>query len=178
MSTTAARRTALGEGEPPAASLLAALAEMPQVLATAAASLDVNELRRPGPDGSFSLVEHAWHLADLEGEGYSERLRRLETEDDPRLPDFDGAQIARERAYRTLSFADGLRTFAEARARNLARLRALPEASWSRAGTQEGLGRVRLADVPRMMAEHDAGHRAEIEALLAFLRGEHRPPKV
>ena len=175
MTTTAAKPPALDESGPPAESLLAALAEMPQVLARAAAFLAADALRRPGPDGAFSLVEHAWHLADLEREGYAERLRRLETEDEPRLPDFDGGRIARERAYRTLSFADGLRAFAEARAQNLARLRGLAPQAWSRSGTQEGVGRVRLADVPRMMAEHDAGHRAEIEALIAFLHDDRSP---
>jgi len=167
---TAAKPPAPGEAAPPPEDLLASLAEMPTLVARAGTGLDEEALRRPGPDGAFALIEHAWHLADLEREGYAERLRRLEAEDAPVLPDFDGARIARERAYRTLSFADGVRAFAERRARNLAFLRALPDDAWARAGTQGGVGRVRLADVPRMMAEHDAGHRAEIAALLAVLR--------
>lgn len=79
------------------------------------------------------------------------------------------ARLARERAYRTLRFADGLAAFTQARFHNLTVLRSLPEDAWGRAGTQEGVGRVRLADLPRMMAEHDAGHRAEIETLRAVL---------
>jgi hypothetical protein len=157
-------------GAAPFLDLLAALAEMPDFLARSGQPLTAEALRRPGPDGAFSLVEHAWHLADLEREGYGERLRRLQSESEPRLADFDGARIARERDYRSLSFADGLRAFRKARARNLEVLRELPEAAWSRTGTQEGVGQVRLADVPRMMAEHDAGHRGEIEALVSFLR--------
>jgi hypothetical protein len=35
---------------------------------------------------------------------------------------------------------------------------------WSRGGTQEGVGRIALCDLPSMMAEHDASHRAEIAA--------------
>ena len=168
--TTSTVSPSRGEAAPPTEDVLSRLAEMPGLLARAASSLDAEDLRRAGPDGAFSLVEHAWHLADLEREGYGERLRRLQSESEPRLADFDGARIARERDYRSLSFADGLRTFAEARARNLALLRAMPDSAWSRTGTQEGVGRVCLADVPRMMAEHDAGHRVEIEALVAFLR--------
>ncbi len=170
MITTAARPPAPEKAAAPAPDLLASLEEMPAFLARASTGLDEEALRQPGSDGAFSLVEHAWHLADLERSGYAERLRRLQTEDEPALPDFDGARVARERAYRTLSFAEGLRAFADARARNLALLRALPDDAWSRAGTQEGVGRVRLADVPRMMVEHDAGHRGEIQALLASLR--------
>jgi uncharacterized damage-inducible protein DinB len=168
--TTSTVSPSRGEAAPPTEDVLSRLAEMPGLLARAASSLDAEDLRRAGPDGAFSLVEHAWHLADLEREGYGERLRRLQSESEPRLADFDGARIARERDYRSLSFADGLRAFRKARARNLEVLRELPEAAWSRTGTQEGVGQVRLADVPRMMAEHDAGHRGEIEALVSFLR--------
>jgi hypothetical protein len=144
---------------------------MPGFLARAAAYLGPETLRRAGPDGGFSFVEHAWHLADLEREGYGERVKRLLAETAPHLPDFDGARIARERGYRSLSFAEGLRAFRESRIANLRTLGALPDAAWSRGGTQEGVGRVCLADIPTTMAEHDAGHRAEVEALVAFLRG-------
>jgi hypothetical protein len=39
----------------------------------------------------------------------------------------------------------------------------------ARGATQAGVGRITLADVPRMMADHDRGHRLEIEELLAVL---------
>jgi hypothetical protein len=169
MSTSAVSKPPEREAAPPAPELLATLAETPGVLGRAGAFFDAETLRRQGPNGAFSLVEHAWHLADLERMGYAERLRRLQTESDPALPDFDGARVARERDYRSLSFAEGVQAFREARARNLAVLRGLPETAWSRAGMQEGVGRVRLADLPHMMAEHDAGHREEIHFLLNFL---------
>ena len=78
------------------------------------------------------------------------------------LADFDGARIARERAYRSRSLAEGLAAFRQARARNLARLKALTAEEWPRTGIQEGVGPIALCDVPAMMAEHDAGHRQEI----------------
>ena len=53
---------------------------------------------------------------------------------------------------------------AAAREANLALLRSVGAEQWSRAGSQEGVGRVALCDLPSMMAEHDAAHRAEIEA--------------
>jgi hypothetical protein len=170
MTTSTASPPARGDFTPPSPDLLATLDEMPGLVARAGAGFDVETLRRPGPDGAFSLVEHAWHLADLERMGYAERLRRLEEETEPALPDFDGARVARERDYRSLSFAEGVRAFREARSHNLTVLRALPPTAWSRAGTQEGVGPVRLADIPRMMAEHDGSHRGEIAELVAFLR--------
>ena len=145
---------------------LAHLAAMPEVLERAFGDLAADARTRPGPGGTFSPVEHCWHLADLEREGYARRIRRLLDEAEPQLEDFDGARIAAERNYRQLALAEGLGAFRTARRDNLAVLRALTPAQWSRAGTQEGVGRITLADIPRLMAEHDASHRAEIDAWL------------
>ncbi len=146
--------------------LLDTLAEMPAWLARHARAADDAAARR-APAGAFCLVEQAWHLADLEREGYGERIRRLLSEEDPFLPDFDGARVAAERDYRSKSFLEGLEAFRASRAANLARLRALPAAAWARTGRQDGVGVIALRDVPRMMREHDDSHRAEIAALLA-----------
>jgi hypothetical protein len=35
---------------------------------------------------------------------------------------------------------------------------------WPRTGSQDGVGPIALCDLPAMMAEHDAGHRQEIDA--------------
>ena len=149
------------------AALLASLEAMPQDLRSAAGRMTRAAARTPPPDGGFSLVEQAWHLADLEREGYGERIRRLLREDDPELPDFDGARVAAERNYRTKSLGAGIAVFLAARTANLARLRSVEDAAWDRTGRQEGVGRVTLRDVPRMMRAHDDSHRAEIAALLA-----------
>jgi len=143
------------------------LEAMPQELRAAAGKMSAEAARTPPADGGFSLVEQAWHLADLEREGYGERIRRLLAEEDPALPDFDGARVAAERNYRTLGLVEGIAAFSAARTANLARLRSVPETAWARAGHQEGVGRVTLGDVPRLMREHDDSHRAEIAALLA-----------
>jgi DinB superfamily len=148
---------------------LALLEQMPAWLAAVARAIGEDRAREPGPDGGFSLVEQAWHLADLEREGYGERLRRLRDEEAPRLSDFDGARVARERDYRSLPLAAALATFAAARSANLALLRGLDERARERTGEQEGVGAVRLGDVPRMMTEHDAVHRAELEVLAGSL---------
>ena len=144
--------------------LLSRLAQMPEFLQAVFADLSASDALRPGPDGSFSPVEQCWHLADLEHDGYAVRIRRLLSEVDPVLPDFDGARVAEERKYKTLSIAAGIRAFREARAANLATLRSIKMDEWSRAGIQEGAGAVALCDIPAMMAAHDAGHRQEIEA--------------
>jgi hypothetical protein len=146
--------------------LLVELLAMPEFLAARLGSLGPEAAALGGRGGAFSPVEHCWHLADLEREGYTVRIERLLHESEPRLPDFDGARLAQERQYRRKALAEGLRAFAEARRSNIAALRAVDPGDWSRRGAQEGVGGIRLSDVPRMMAEHDRAHRAEIDTWL------------
>jgi DinB family protein len=150
----------------PLADTLTRLATMPGFLEQMAARFPGEAARRPGPADTFSFLENVWHLADLEREGYGERIARLRREEHPRLPDFDGAAVATQRDYRSRSVRDGLAAFAAARRANLAILATVDESEWSRAGVQEGVGPLTLQDVPSMMAEHDAGHRDEIQELL------------
>jgi hypothetical protein len=124
------------------------------------------DARRPPPGGGFSLVEHLWHLADLEREGYGWRISRLAEGGRPFLPDFDGDRLAREREYRRRDVAEGASSFRRARAANLEALRRLRPRQWSHSGTQEGVGHVRLRDLPRQMLEHDRAHLREIRQLL------------
>jgi hypothetical protein len=126
-------------------------------------------LRSRPDDAGFSLVEHLWHLADLEREGYGERIRRIVAEHDPALPDFEGDRIARERRYDMRDPDEALALFRSARTRNLAALRGASAADLARTGTQEHVGRVTLSDVARMMAEHDESHRCEIDAAARLL---------
>jgi len=118
----------------------------------------------------FALVEHAWHLADLEREGFGARITRLAKEDRPSLPDFDGQRAARERRYLDGELELGLKLFAYARAFNLQALEALPDDAASRAGEQEGVGAVTLGDLPARMLAHDRGHAAELAELLEAFR--------
>jgi hypothetical protein len=141
---------------------------MPGFLGAAAARIG-SHFDRPPQGGGFSFLEQVWHLADLEVEGYGERIARLRAGGRPDLADFDGDRIARERNYRSLSLEKGFARFRGARARNLETLRGLTEAEWDASGTQEKVGPVTLRDLPRMMRDHDAGHRREIESLLSEL---------
>jgi len=144
-------------------SLLRSLADMSDFLKSAFADLTEEQARTPGPDGAFAPVEQVWHLADLEREGFGLRIRRLQTEEHPHLPDFDGTRIARERDYRSLSLREGLREFNAARADNIAALHAVSANEWTRGGTQEGVGNVSLCDMPVFLLQHDEAHKSEIE---------------
>jgi len=156
--------------------LFLTLESTPALLARAAAELPEDSVRQRGTTGGFSLVEHVWHLADLEREAYAVRIRRLLTEDEPLLSNFDGDRVARERLYQRRDLAEGLLAFTLARTRNLQKLRDVSAEEWKRAGKQEGIGRVELADVPRMMTERDRVHGVEIAELVREIRDRFVPP--
>ena len=151
-------------GEAQREDLMDSLAATPRFLHEAFDGLSQEASRLPGPKGTFSPVEQIWHLADLEREGFGLRIQRLQTESNPSLPDFDGARIAQERNYLSLSLPAGLAAFDTARRANIARLQSLTEEVWSRSGTQEGVGPVALCDIPVFMQQHDRAHITEIRA--------------
>ncbi len=151
--------------------ILERLAAMPGLVAAASDVLASEQRSSRGPGGVFSLTGHAWHLADLEREGYGARIVRILGEGRPSLPDFDGDRIARERDYNSADVALGIRLFEAARALNLERLRSLTSASLARAGVQDGVGAITLSEIPLMMAHHDRAHAEELADLLTHLGG-------
>jgi hypothetical protein len=136
------------------------LAELVERLADGAGGMN------PDPPG-LTLVEHVWHLADLEEEAYAVRIRRIREEDGPVLADFDGGRLAAERQYRLRDIGDGLLAFGRARSANVATLRQVSANEWARSATQDQVGPLTLDDVPRMMDEHDTSHRQDLEQLVA-----------
>ena len=152
--------------------LLITLESTPALLARAARDLPAAQVLRRPAGGGLSLLENVWHLADLEREAYAVRIRRLLSENEPMLANFDGGRIAREHRYQDRDLAEGLAAFAAARRRNIEKLRSAARSDWKRRGTQEGVGRICLGDVPRLMAEHDRTHTQEIAALFAQITGD------
>jgi DinB superfamily len=149
--------------------LLARLEQMPTLLRRLIDEVPEPLIRRRATTSESSIVENVWHLADLEREGYGVRITRLLTEAAPRLADFDGARIAREREYLEADLALGLAVFADARRRNVERLRRLDDSALLRGGEQEGVGSVTLANVAHMMDAHDRDHARELMELLGEL---------
>jgi hypothetical protein len=118
-------------------------------------------------EGLFAPIEQAWHLADLEVEGYGSRIEQLLRVDGPHFADFRGDAIAAQRRYIELEIESALQRFEQGRAMNVARLRAATGEQRERRATQEGVtGPVTLTRIAEMMAEHDASHAAEIARLV------------
>ena len=147
--------------------LLLTLESTPALRRPGARGLAPRRRSAQGPRRRLLFLEHVWHLADLEREGYGVRIRRILSEDEPSLSDFEGDRIARERCYQSAISAEGLALFARRAQRNIAKLRRFARPTGSAAAAQDGVGAVTLEDIPRMMADHDRAHTDEIAALLA-----------
>ncbi|HEU4887573.1 MAG TPA: DinB family protein, partial [Thermoanaerobaculia bacterium] len=126
------------------------LATFPAVVRQLIESAPPDLLTRRAANGGFALIENAWHLADLEAEGYGVRLRRLLKETSPSLPDFQGDVIAADRDYLHLPLAPALERFEQARAGNMALIDAASDEDRGRSGEQEGVGTVTFARVVEM----------------------------
>ena len=106
------------------ADIIAFLEQTPEAVRRLSEGVGAEELRARADDGSFSFVEHACHLRDIEREGYAARIEKILTEELPTLADVDGRKLAAERRYNEQRFEDGLAVFSEARESNVSALRA------------------------------------------------------
>src|SRR5260370_33437178 len=68
----------------------------------------------------FSALENICHLRDIEVEGYTVRVNKILTENDPVLTDIDGGRLAIDRAYNNKNIDEALEAFALARRQNIA----------------------------------------------------------
>ncbi len=148
---------------------IAALARMPEELQQRLADLDEAELHfKPNAD-TFSVLENVCHLRDIEVEGYARRLGLLLREDNPRLPDLDGAALARERAYNEQPLKPALDAFLSMRRRCLETLADLTPEDFERRGQFENVGEVTLGGLLELWVEHDHEHLREVDELLPLL---------
>jgi AraC-like DNA-binding protein len=144
------------------------LRAFPRWISRLAAALTGASATAPAP-GRFALVEHVWHLADLEEEAFQRRIARLLAESEPRLPDFEGDRLALERGYLARDLTAGVARFTQQRAATLRTLSGVRGPRRLRAGWQEGVGRVVLREMPDRIAAHDRAHALELLELLEAL---------
>lgn len=141
------------------------LEETPGQIRQLAARMSGQDLKWKPSAEEFSVVEQVCHLRDLEKEGYSARIKKLLTEHQPALPDFDGSRIARERDYNNQDFESAFQEFARSRAENVRLMKTLSPEQLNRSGVLEGVGAITLEKLFRLMREHDQSHREELSDL-------------
>ena len=149
------------------------LASMSDFLTASFAALSRSQLSARGPNNAFAPIEQVWHLADLEKEGFHQRVTRLLHEDYPMLSDFDGTQAANDKNYLSKELRVGLAQFQHYRQLNLQLFAQLSESQWRRRGTLDGFGEVSLCDMPGFLFQHDNAHKQEIVAWQYWHRNNH-----
>jgi DinB family protein len=148
------------------AQVVEALTEVPDRLVALLGGLDEASLRaRPTPDG-WSALEVLAHLRASEAI-VAPRLYQIVVRDEPALVAFDERRWAEVAGYADLPASLLLQGYAARRAELVAMLRRLAPGDWERAGLHEIAGRVTLLDIARSMAEHEAEHIAQLQAMLS-----------
>jgi hypothetical protein len=128
-------------------------------------TLTIKEQRiKPEGDG-FSILENICHLRDIEERGYRVRIKKILNEDNPVLPDVDGALLAIEREYQKQNPKDELNEFSKYRAESLSLIKKISLEDLTRTGVMENVGEITLEKLLTIMCEHDQGHLQEISDL-------------
>ena len=115
-------------------------------------------------DSGFSLVQHLWHLADVEQQGWALRFDRLLREAEPVLPGVDGDRLARERRYLQRPWRAAARRFEAQRRRTLQALQRCDAAVLRRPVHFSGQPATGAEMLAAMLA-HDQEHRSQMAAL-------------
>ena len=107
-------------------SAIGRLSTMPTLLRELLSAMEPVKLRTKPAPGLFSPLEDAWHLRDIEMEGYLVRIQRMFTGQSPVLVDLNGDQMAIERRYNERELSPAIEGFASARAESISLPRGLP----------------------------------------------------
>ncbi len=142
-----------------------ALTRTPETVAGLVKDLSAPDLRAKNSSEEFSVVENVCHLRDIEIEGYTARISRILTENNPLLPDIDGSRLAAERDYQSQNSSEALQAFAAARNQNTQKLSGLAAEQFDREGVLEGVGTVTIRGLLLMMRDHDAEHLIQISSI-------------
>lgn len=150
--------------------LIAKYAAGHQAVLDALAGITEPELdTRPAPD-DWTAREVVHHLADSEMTS-AIRLRRVLSEDRPRIDGYDEMAFARTLHYAERPLDAALDALGAARRTTLEILERMTEAEWAREGTHSESGRYTAEDWLQIYAAHAHDHAAQIrrarEAALA-----------
>lgn len=157
---------------------LAGLASMPDEFERAVRALPRGRLGwKPtswggSPGETFSALEHACHLRDIETEGYQVRIRRLLDEREPSLVSLDGYAMAVEKRYADEDLDRVLPAFRDARRTTLEMLRGLGAEQLERTGDFAEYGRLTLRSLVHYLRSHDQQHLACVQWLAGKMAAE------
>ena len=154
--------------------VIAALAGTPEVVERLLVGLHADDPRwdfRPDP-ARFTLREVVAHLADWEPI-HLERIRRMQDEENPTMPNIDEAKMAIENDYAHSDPHGSLEWLRGGRANITRQLKALGGGDWTRPGYREGMGPVTIEVLATFILAHDGYHTRQIAQWLSQAEGAH-----
>lgn len=141
------------------ATVLARLASAPDRLAAEARRVTAAEAVSGTPAGEWTPAQVLAHLVAVEGAVWQARLEMLEGPGEPVWTWTEPGPVDDPRA----ATADGaIELFTRARTATLGRLAALDDAGWSRTGLHATYGRLDVAGLMTVAANHDDEHLAAL----------------
>ncbi|MFN0010951.1 MAG: DinB family protein [Phycisphaerales bacterium] len=107
--------------------------------------------------GTWSIRQIVVHTLDSDLIA-THRLRRIVAEELPLLVSYDETLFAKTLRYEDVDMALALRLFTDNRAFTTLLLNHLPEPAWARVGIHSQRGKITVADIVRMYADHVDHH--------------------
>ena len=150
------------------ASLVERLAGAPGRIAAATAGLTPEQLSTPPADGEWSALGVLAHIRACD-DILSPRLVMMLVRDEPAMPVFDDRRWEQVMGYADSDFAELLAAYTFRRAELVRALRRLGPADLQRTGQLETRGSIVLANVLRMIMEHEDEHCLQIETLVGMV---------
>jgi hypothetical protein len=146
--------------------LVERLASTPGRIAATTAGRSPEELSAAPDHGEWSAVAVLAHVRASD-DILAPRLIAILVREEPTLPAFDDRRWGEVMAYAESDFQELLATFTFRRAELVRVLRHLSPSDWERAGIHEARGRITLQETLRHLADHEAEHCLQLEALFA-----------
>jgi len=150
----------------PVGAFIDALSPMLQALARSTGAADPARLDRPPAPEEWSAATVVAHLADTELV-YGERLRRVLTEDRPRLEAFDEAVWAERFGSLEPGTKEALQRWRSLRESTTRILESLSDDEWELEGVHSRRGLLTVAALAEAMVNHDRNHLDQIRRALA-----------
>lgn len=145
---------------------------MPDRFAGELDDLTESELRKRPQEGGWNIKQVVGHLRDAEQMWGQERLSRILTEDNPRLPAYDQEEYLRRSDVEHAALGELITEWKSFRQQTVATLRGLGPEEQNRPGVHEELGPVTPRDIVSRLAAHDEQHLQQV----LHLKGMSREP--
>lgn len=144
--------------------ILTRIAAAPARLAKALKTFSRDALRRQPEPGTWSAIETACHLRDVD-QLYQERVTKAAFSERPTFWMMDNAVVSEKLRYRDADPAAVLKEHRRRREDLTSLLRSLPHAIWQRTGLHPTRGELTIEQLAMVIADHDDSHLGKIEAL-------------